>query len=1039
MKLNRPASPPPHEPVVRASRLHPCGSWAPGITAAASETVSTPRSKLRHRERLAACLVALIGAHLAPQAAPPRVVTAEETAQHFAQLGQRTDLDGIVFPAQTARFLRLTIHRSSGGEPGIDELEVFGPESQVNLALASRGAIASASSVLPGYAIHAIVHLNDGQYGNARSWIAASGGVEWAQITLPEPASIARVVLSRDRLGQFQDRIPLDVEVLLSDDGQTWRSVARLTRRAADYQRTGLTLSPALVPQPTWDGALAYAFLRERETWRRLSADDPLSPLRCERPANPGGPPYWGRLARLEPLDRVLFLFAELIERSAGRGLDVSRERTELLTLQRRARDLGPAATSAEDLYLAARLAKRRLFFRDPLLAPLERVLFAKRHPLKPSHNYSDHFDSLFEPGGGIYVLHLPRDADGRLDPARAEVEQLFDGSHGIARHPVADFEARTIYFSFRPETPAVEGWKPYWHLMAIHADGTGLRQLTDGPYHDFDPVVLPDGDLGFMSTRCHVRFLCWRPQAYVLHRMAPDGSHLQRLSFANLSEWNPSLTRDGRILWTRSEYQDKGADFGHTLWSIRPDGTHPELVFGNDTPNGYGHAHQVPDSQEIVCTIMSHGDHQGPIALLNLSEGPFRPDAVTLITPDTRPQYQMDRSHSETFRDPHPVSRDHFLVSHNPGQQDHWGLYLIDRYGNRELLYLDPAISSKRPSLLRPRPRPPVLPESRDPDLAARGLGEFFVQDVYQGLEPVVARGRAGYLRVIEEVPAQLELLACGEYRDDHPPFQDYYASPVHLVAGPRQNYRTQTRNAPHPRPRNGDVQPLGPDEFLVTENHGWPSYVAKRIVGTVPVAPDGSARFFAPAGKVLYFQLLDPAFTELQRMRSVVQLQPGERRSCIGCHEGRQLTPPPAFPPPNARSAARELQPPPWGTDPFDYQQVVQPVLNAQCVRCHDGTVGRGLDLRGQRDRERIPASYRSLIQGGWVHYFDWSYGARHYKAEPLTFGSVRSRLWEVLRDPDHAEVRLTADQTHALKAWIDLNCPLWPDYRYRLDRPE
>ncbi|MCZ7638772.1 MAG: hypothetical protein M5U12_23570 [Verrucomicrobia bacterium] len=71
--------------------------------------------------------------------------------------------------------------------------------------------------------------------------------------------------------------------------------------------------------------------------------------------------------------------------------------------------------------------------------------------------------------------------------------------------------------------------------------------------------------------------------------------------------------------------------------------------------------------------------------------------------------------------------------------------------------------------------------------------------------------------------------------------------------------------------------------------------------------------------------------------------------------------------------------------------------------------------------------------------MHYFDWSYGARHYKAEPLTFGSVRSRLWEVLRDPDHAEVRLQADQTHALKAWIDLNCPLWPDYRYRLDRPE
>ena len=101
---------------------------------------------------------------------------------------------------------------------------------------------------------------------------------------------------------------------------------------------------------------------------------------------------------------------------------------------------------------------------------------------------------------------------------------------------------------------------------------------------------------------------LCWEPQAYVLHRMEPDGSNLRRLSFANLSEWDPVVMRDGRILWTRSEYQDKGADFGHTLWAIHPNGDHPELVFGNDTPYCYGHGREVPDSQEIVCTLIPPG-----------------------------------------------------------------------------------------------------------------------------------------------------------------------------------------------------------------------------------------------------------------------------------------------------------------------------------------------------------------------------------------------------------------------------------------------
>ena len=83
-------------------------------------------------------------------------------------------------------------------------------------------------------------------------------------------------------------------------------------------------------------------------------------------------------------------------------------------------------------------------------------------------------------------------------------------------------------------------------------------------------------------------------------------------------------------------------------------------------------------------------------------------------------------------------------------------------------------------------------------------------------------------------------------------------------------------------------------------------------------------------------------------------------------------------------------------------------------------------------------MPTSYRSLIAGGWVHYFDWHYGSRHFKAEPLTFGTRKSRLFQVLADKDHESVTLEPEELRALKAWIDLNCPLWPDYHFRNDRP-
>jgi hypothetical protein len=256
--------------------------------------------------------------------------------------------------------------------------------------------------------------------------------------------------------------------------------------------------------------------------------------------------------------------------------------------------------------------------------------------------------------------------------------------------------------------------------------------------------------------------------------------------------------------------------------------------------------------------------------------------------------------------------------------------------------------------------------------------------------------------------------------------------------VNGPKETFATRTANALQPHAfRQGSAAPAEDGSIAITERNGWPSYVAKAVLGTVPIADDGSASFTAPAGKVLYFHLLDKDFNELQRMRSVVQLQPGEQRSCVGCHEPRTGAPVGQIRKPLARTA-QALVPPPWGAEPFDYERFVQPVLDANCVRCHDTKSDSKLDLRRDRDAKRVPTSYRSLIAGGWVHYFDWHYGSRHFKAEPLSFGTKKSKLFTVLADKEHKDVALKPEELRALKAWIDLNCPLWPDYTFREKRP-
>ena len=105
-------------------------------------------------------------------------------------------------------------------------MEIYCDKKGTNLAQAATGAKATASSCLPGHAIHQIAHLNDGLYGNAHSWIAAGTENEWAQIELPKVMPVSSVVLSRDRENRHHDRMPSSVEIWVSVDGTSWRTVA---------------------------------------------------------------------------------------------------------------------------------------------------------------------------------------------------------------------------------------------------------------------------------------------------------------------------------------------------------------------------------------------------------------------------------------------------------------------------------------------------------------------------------------------------------------------------------------------------------------------------------------------------------------------------------------------------------------------------------------------------------------------------------------------------------------------------------------------
>ena len=699
-----------------------------------------------------------------------------------------------------------------------------------------------------------------------------------------------------------------------------------------------------------------------------------------------------------------------------------------------------PDSQQRNEAFLAKRQQRRQEAARAISASGLggQKLLFVKRQMLRPTHIYTEVSDGPFLPGGGIFVLSPDRSDD----PAT----MLFDAKGGICRDPEISFDAERVLFSYRP------GPDGYYHIHEMNVDGTKLRQITSGPFHDLDPFYLPDGRIGMTSTRCKSRALCFWVRAATLFVMDADGGNVRPLTANNVNEFTPDMLPDGRILYTRWEYLDKSAIFVQSLWSIMPDGTGARQVYGNNLihPVSMLQARTIPGSKKIACILSAHnGNSYGPLALVDPTLGPNNPAGILNLVPEVNydrgcfAPYPLDDRWCLVSYGPDepygiclfaidptpesivPASREHRLDE--PQFPTDLGRYWASATAGRHTIYRDPTYScvEAMPIVARTKPNPvaSALASHADPQPAPQGT--LLLADVYRGLQDAVPRGRVKYLRVVEEMGHRDELgqrdfvgaFDHGRFLDRHPrDFMSLYASPWE-------------------------------------SGNPAPSLQAKHVWGTVPVEPDGSAHFLVPAERPIYFQALDENYNELQRMRSYIHLKPGEQLSCIGCHEHRRTAPPsrPAALPAALTRGPSTIERPPWGAGPFSYQALVQPILDKRCAECHgaDDPSG-GVDLSAVRDKRGVPASFSTLVRPRknperppLVDFFDSWWGVSHTVpvARPMSFGTVASRLVEVIdnrhadlpgADTDRAEIKpLTPQERRVITTWIDLNCPLWDGY--------
>ncbi len=684
-------------------------------------------------------------------------------------------------------------------------------------------------------------------------------------------------------------------------------------------------------------------------------------------------------------------------------------ERTERIT----GTPVAPEGSGWEG-YLRARLLKRSALLSDPQLN-FGKVLFCTRKNPSWNHEVAQYFGWRQRPGGSLHLLERPGVSLASRDLVKGQLPS------GSFLEPRLSYDAKRILFSF----VATEGAQDprslprnetdtnhhYFHLYEIGSDGTGLRQITNDSYDDLMPEWLPDGGIAFVSTRRRATSRCFwwgysdRWHSFTLFRMNPDGSKIQQLSWNDVNEWFPSVSNSGHLLFARWDYIDRDAVTHQNLWSMRPDGTNPMAVWGNETPKPHCtfQAKAVPGSSKIVCVASAHhAITGGPVLLIDPTVHNNSEAAVTHLTPGHYPEAEKGPN-GEWYNAPWPLSERLFLVAysrdglmyeparHNPDTA--LGLYVMDGQGNREVLYRDGTIGATCPAPLAPRLAPPELPSVRNLLLAKRGLGEVFLSDVYEGL-PQAARGTLKQIRVVQLFPKTT---------------------------------------------RDSNVPRIG---VAGEEN-------TRAVLGVTPVEADGSARFLVPAGKPFLFQVLDGEGFAYRTMRSSTSLMPGERVSCVGCHENKMAVSAAALKTVAAmKRPAAELTPTPESGRPYGFVENVQPILDARCVRCHnDQEAKAGINLsRTIVGPHGYTASYDSLCyakgaDGKAVRRLSKKTGRPLVTCFPMrnqiqvtpeggADGARGSGLIAALK-AGQAETKLTAEELRRIGTWLDLNAVFYGVY--------
>lgn len=692
---------------------------------------------------------------------------------------------------------------------------------------------------------------------------------------------------------------------------------------------------------------------------------------------------------------------------------------------------------------------QRRAERLQTVVANAPRIVFIKHRTVRPSffaytEGQSDaQNERHFVPGAELCVLDL--------SGSEGKVRTLLSDPRGAIRDPAVSWDGKRVLFAWKKALDDDD-----YHLYELTVASGAVRQITSGKgFADYEPTYLPSGDIIFASTRCVQTVDCWWTEVSNLYTCDADGRYLRRLGFDQVHTVYPQVMDDGRVIYTRWDYNDRGQIFPQPLFQMNADGTAQTEFYGNNSwfPTTIAHARGIPGTQKALAILCGHHSTQaGKLAVIDPTRGRQENSGVQLVAPIREtPADRIDSygQSGELWQYPYPLNETECLVTYAPlgwdrphrrqGDAD-FGIYWMDFAGHRELLAYDAAVPCSQPVPLVERTRPVTRASHVD---YRQTNGTYYVQDIYQG--PGLAGVPRGTIKKLRVVALEFRAAGVGNNSSGGPGGGALISTPVSIGNG---------------------------------------TWDVKRVLGDAKVHEDGSALFTVPARTPMYFQALDERGYAVQTMRSWSTLQPGETFSCVGCHDNKNTAVRASDYQPSLalKAGLQPLQPFQGPARGFSFRHEIQPILDQHCVRCHKdrapveslvrgenrrpllkrprpaNTAGDGLkevaafSLLGTENEDpfakrRWSDAYLLLTQsrpsspddeagaafrgdpGGRVVHWISSQSAPEPQP-PYSAGADRSELMTLL-ETGHQGVKLTRAELERIACWIDLLVPYCGDY--------